>query len=115
MTLMYSISAMLFSPVYAVITTLSGWLMAAHPAFAGDLNYPIGISMPGGPELLPLFGFGLFGILGTILWIFALVDLLTKSRLDGTEKIVWLLVIIFLHWLGALLYFIIKPGPGRRR
>lgn len=63
-------------------------------------------------------GFGLLfvlflvalGILAFIFWILMLVNAITNSRLNGTEKIVWVLVIIFLHFLGALIYFLV----GRR-
>lgn len=52
-----------------------------------------------------------FGILAFIFWILMLVNAITNSRLSGTEKIVWVLVIIFLHFLGALIYFFV----GRRQ
>lgn len=45
-------------------------------------------------------------------WIWMLVDCLMNPRVQGTEKIVWVLVIIFLNWLGALIYFFV--GRGKR-
>ena len=47
------------------------------------------------------------GLLAFIFWILMLVNAITNSRLGGTEKIVWVLVIIFLHFLGALIYFLV--------
>ena len=47
------------------------------------------------------------GILAFIFWILMLVNAITNSRLSGTEKIVWVLVIIFLHFLGALIYYLV--------
>ena len=41
-------------------------------------------------------------------WIFQIVDCATKEPNEGNTKIVWLLIIIFLHFLGALLYFLIR-------
>jgi len=38
-------------------------------------------------------------------WLWMLVDCLKNQALQGTDKIVWVLVIIFLFTLGALLYF----------
>jgi hypothetical protein len=35
-----------------------------------------------------------------------LVDCIKNTRLSETEKIVWVLVIIFLHALGALIYML---------
>lgn len=57
---------------------------------------------------LILFGGGL---LGTIFWIWMLVECATRERND-TEKIVWVLIIIFTHILGAALYFFIRR-PAR--
>jgi len=53
--------------------------------------------------------------LSLIIWIGALVHLLTNKALEGTEKIVWLLVVIFLNALGAILYFFLAPDPSRPR
>lgn len=65
-------------------------------------------------------GLGLFmiviwiiGILATIFWIWMLIDCLT-SAMPGTEKILWFLVIFFLHILGALIYFFVKRSSGNR-
>jgi hypothetical protein len=49
------------------------------------------------------------GFLGFALWIAALVHLLTSQTLQGTDKIVWTLVLIFLHVIGAILYFTLRP------
>ena len=46
-----------------------------------------------------------FGALVFVFWIWMLVDAIKNPRLNGTERIVWVLVIVFLHFLGALIYF----------
>lgn len=46
-----------------------------------------------------------------VFWIWMLIDAIKNPGLSSTERIVWVLVIIFLHWLGALVYFL----AGRRR
>ena len=46
-----------------------------------------------------------------VFWVLMLVDAIKNPRLSGTERIVWVLVIIFVNWLGALIYFL----AGRRR
>ncbi|HEY2826555.1 MAG TPA: PLDc N-terminal domain-containing protein [Pirellulales bacterium] len=52
--------------------------------------------------------FGLIILLAAIVfWVLMLIDCLTNPRLVGTDKLVWVLVIIFLHVLGAALYFAI--------
>ena len=45
----------------------------------------------------------IFGILPTII---ALIDIL-KSEFNGNNKIVWLLVVLFTNFFGAILYFLI--------
>ena len=47
----------------------------------------------------------LFGVLAFGFWIWMLIDALT--RLPSDEKLVWVLVIVFLHFLGALIYFFV--------
>jgi hypothetical protein len=59
----------------------------------------------GGFEIL------LFIFLPLILWIWALVDCL-KSEFKGSNKIVWVIVIIFFPVVGPILYFLI--GRGQR-
>jgi hypothetical protein len=53
---------------------------------------------------------GLFGlviaVLLTVFWIWMIVDCIKNTRLSDTEKVVWVLVIIFLHFLGALIYLL---------
>ncbi len=44
-------------------------------------------------------------IIASIFWIWMLIDCLMNPRINGTEKIVWVLVILFLHILGAIIYF----------
>ena len=47
-------------------------------------------------------------------WIWMLVEAATKEPSQGNEKIVWILVIIFTHWIGALIYFLVRR-PERIR
>ncbi len=37
-----------------------------------------------------------------------LIDCLMKEPSEGNDKLVWALVIIFTHWLGALIYLIAR-------
>ncbi|HEK86679.1 MAG: PLDc N-terminal domain-containing protein [Candidatus Saccharicenans sp.] len=46
------------------------------------------------------------GIPQFILFIVALVDIL-KSEFPGNDKLIWILLIIFLPLLGPILYFLI--------
>jgi hypothetical protein len=56
----------------------------------------------------------LAGLAFSVFWIWALVDCATKEPNEGNTKIVWVLVIVFTHLLGALLYVLIRR-PERIR
>ncbi|MBC2605820.1 PLD nuclease N-terminal domain-containing protein [Pelagicoccus albus] len=47
--------------------------------------------------------FALFG-----LWIWMLIDCLKNEPDNGNEKVIWILVLILLQWIGALLYYFIR-------
>ena len=49
----------------------------------------------------------LLSVLCLVLWIMALVDCLKSNN---SNKIVWVLVIILLPFLGSILYFLIGRG-----
>jgi hypothetical protein len=55
--------------------------------------------------------FGLFSLILTIavfvFWIWMLIDSLQNPRLQGTDKLIWVLVVLFLHVLGAAIYYFI--------
>ena len=48
----------------------------------------------------------LLAFLGTILTIFALMDIL-KSEFKGNGKIIWVVVILIFNLIGSILYFTI--------
>ncbi len=53
----------------------------------------------------------LFALLAMVFWIWMIVDCVRNSQIRGGAKVLWLLVIIFTHWIGALIYFFV----GRMR
>ena len=54
------------------------------------------------------------GIVTTVFWLWMLIDAIANPRLTGIEKLVWVLVVLFLHVVGAqLLYFLIARGNNR--
>ena len=52
-----------------------------------------------------------FGIATLALWLYALIDTLRSDFNTGTEKLIWLLVVLFLSFLGSLMYLTI----GRKK
>jgi Phospholipase_D-nuclease N-terminal len=55
--------------------------------------------------------FRLIGVVVFVLDVIAIVSIL-KSSVDGTTKILWMLLVILLPFIGMILYF--AMGPGRR-
>jgi len=72
--------------------------------------------LPGfhGLHLIFLFFFFGIAILGTIFWIWMLIDCATKEPAEGSNKIVWILIILFTHFVGALIYYTVRR-PERMR
>jgi uncharacterized RDD family membrane protein YckC len=50
-----------------------------------------------------------------VFWIWMLVDAIQNKGLSDGEKVGWVLAIVFLHFLGALLYFFIGTRSEDRR
>lgn len=61
--------------------------------------------------LAGLFALG-FGLIGTIFWIWMLIDCATRESSEGNDKIIWILIILFTHFIGALIYFFARR-PNR--
>jgi hypothetical protein len=57
-------------------------------------------------------------IAGTIFWIFALVDCAQREFPGPNDKLMWILIVALLHWIGALVYWFVgrprgwKPGQA---
>jgi hypothetical protein len=63
----------------------------------------------------PLFVWLLFfviflvvGICGTIFWVWMLIDCATKEPSAGNDKLIWILVIVLTHLIGALIYYFVR-------
>ncbi len=53
-------------------------------------------------------------LIATVFWIWMLIDCLTQEPSEGNDKLVWTLVIIFTHGVGALIYLLVRR-PERIR
>ena len=47
-------------------------------------------------------------ILASIFWLWILIDCVTKEPSEGNDKIVWTILILFLPWIGAILYYFVR-------
>lgn len=42
----------------------------------------------------------------TIFWILMIVDCATRKRFSDGERVAWILVLVFLHFIGAMVYYL---------
>ena len=68
------------------------------------------MGLPHGSEWI----FILLFLLGPVLWIAALVSCIKNESSTDNTKVVWVILIVALHCLGALLYFLVRR-PQRIR
>lgn len=63
-----------------------------------------------------MFLFWLFiaalGVAATVFWIVELIDACRREFPDPNTKLVWILVLIFSHGVGALVYFFVGKPQG---
>jgi hypothetical protein len=48
-----------------------------------------------------------FALAASVFWIWMLIHAITNKGLDSIEKLIWVIVILCLHFVGALIYFFI--------
>ncbi|MDG6243299.1 MAG: PLD nuclease N-terminal domain-containing protein [Methanolobus sp.] len=59
-------------------------------------------------SFLIFFLFFGIGIIGTLFWLWMLIDCATKEPSEGNDKLIWVIVIIFANLLGAIIYFFVR-------
>jgi hypothetical protein len=57
--------------------------------------------------VLVLFGL-LLGIGAFLFWLWMLIDCVTKESNQGNDRLVWVMIIIFTHIIGALIYRLVR-------
>ena len=77
-----------------------------------------------GPVLAGTFGWfwlmfclvaGTISLAGSVLWIWMLVEVLTRETDEGNNRLIWALVIVFTHWVGALIYLLVRRQERIRK
>ena len=63
--------------------------------------------------MFPIFPFIINGIPGLVIlaslfWLWTLIECVTKEPSEGNDKIVWTVLIIFVPWIGAILYYFVR-------
>ncbi|MCX6143489.1 MAG: PLD nuclease N-terminal domain-containing protein [Ignavibacteriales bacterium] len=65
----------------------------------------MGLGLPEVFLLLVVLG---IGVLGTAFWIWMLIDCATKESSEGNERLVWVVIVVFTHIIGAAIYFFVR-------
>ena len=63
----------------------------------------------GGPEIIMIF----FILLPLVLTVISLISCLSATFADPANKLIWVIVILFLPFFGPILYFCISPNQRR--
>ncbi|PID52130.1 MAG: hypothetical protein CR972_03685 [Candidatus Moraniibacteriota bacterium] len=48
-------------------------------------------------------------ILGTVLWIWMIIDAAKNEKND--DLLVWILILVFLQFIGAVVYYFVRKRP----
>ncbi len=48
------------------------------------------------------------GLLGTVFWIWMIIEVATKEPENGNDKIVWILVVVLAGVIGAAVYYFVR-------
>jgi hypothetical protein len=51
---------------------------------------------------------------GTLFWIAMIIECATREPETGNNKIVWIIILVFTHFVGALIYYFVRR-PERVR
>ncbi|MEM6840239.1 MAG: PLD nuclease N-terminal domain-containing protein [Cyanobacteria bacterium P01_C01_bin.120] len=78
-------------------------LISETPVARGSVIYPTTIVT-----------IGAYLLVGSILWLWILIDCALQEADQGNTKIAWILIIIFTAWMGAFAYFLFRR-PQRKR
>lgn len=65
-----------------------------------------------GLMFLVYFGIIVFGILSFVFWIVEIVDVARREFPDPNTKLLWLLVVVLAHGIGALIYYFVGKQQG---
>jgi hypothetical protein len=62
--------------------------------------------------LLTLLVGAVLSLAGFVFWLWMLIHAITNNGIAGAEKVVWVLVIIFLPFIGSIIYFFAGRPKG---
>ena len=61
-----------------------------------------------GIPVLIVFAIVAVNVAGFVFWIWMLIDCASHEPSHGNDKLVWIVIMIFTNWIGALLYLFVR-------
>jgi len=55
---------------------------------------------------------GLISLALFVFWLWMLIHVLTNKGINGGEKVAWVLVVIFIPFVGSIVYFFVGKPKG---
>lgn len=52
--------------------------------------------------------FLLFGLFAFAFWLWNIIDCLKHETSEGNQKLIWILIMFFLSWIGAVIHFFFR-------
>ena len=53
-------------------------------------------------------------IAGLIFWVMMIIECATREPSDEKDKVIWMIIVVFTSWIGALIYYFVRR-PERIR
>ena len=98
-----------YSRIMKLSAIITAFLLAIPlvAAQAQSIPPPVPTAVLGFVVVLIVLSF-ILGILGTAFWIWMLVDCATRKTFkNDSDKVVWIVVMVFLQALGAIIYYFV--------
>jgi TM2 domain-containing membrane protein YozV len=77
-------------------------------------NFQTGEAAAGLMGSLACCVFGLLGIGVFVFWLWMLIDCVQREFPGPNDKVIWIIIIVLLSWVGALIYFFVGRPKGRK-
>lgn len=49
-----------------------------------------------------------------VFWILMIIDAAKRKFKNDNDRVIWILIIVLLNWLGAIIYYFVIKMPDRR-
>ncbi len=98
-----------------IMTAMTQWLLPLVQQPGRPTGPPPGLGVGAFGVLAVMWlVIALVGLAGLVLWIWMIVDCATRQFPPHreNEKVIWILVVVLVGWLGALIYYFVVKRPA---